>query len=109
MTRNAVGAESNGLDFRCDARSASFVTHPVSGRRERCLHWAMESGRDAGVWGSMSEDERARSMTAAQVFSQRSAAPAVRVAGGIKRFGAAVAPPGGALDGAAGPGVRLLR
>ena len=23
-----------------------------------CLAWALESGQDAGVWGSMSEDER---------------------------------------------------
>ena len=26
---------------------------------ETCLEWAMESGQDAGVWGGMSEDERA--------------------------------------------------
>ncbi len=25
---------------------------------ESCLHWAVESGQDAGVWGGMSEDER---------------------------------------------------
>lgn len=26
--------------------------------REPCLHWAIESGQDAGVWGGTSEDER---------------------------------------------------
>ena len=26
---------------------------------ETCLAWAIESGQDAGVWGGMSEDERA--------------------------------------------------
>ena len=26
---------------------------------ETCLEWAMESGLTAGVWGGMSEDERA--------------------------------------------------
>ena len=25
---------------------------------EGCLTWAMDSGRDAGVWGGLSEDER---------------------------------------------------
>jgi WhiB family transcriptional regulator, redox-sensing transcriptional regulator len=25
---------------------------------ETCLTWAMESGKDAGVWGGLSEDER---------------------------------------------------
>lgn len=25
---------------------------------ETCLEWAMESDQDAGVWGSLSEDER---------------------------------------------------
>jgi WhiB family redox-sensing transcriptional regulator len=25
---------------------------------DSCLSWAMESGQDAGVWGSLSEDER---------------------------------------------------
>jgi len=25
---------------------------------EECLHWALESGQDAGIWGGMSEDER---------------------------------------------------
>ena len=26
---------------------------------DTCLQWALESGQDAGVWGGMSEDERA--------------------------------------------------
>ena len=26
---------------------------------ETCLKWAIESGQDAGVWGGLSEDERA--------------------------------------------------
>ena len=26
---------------------------------EACLEWAIESGQDAGVWGGLSEDERA--------------------------------------------------
>ena len=25
---------------------------------ETCLHWALEAGQDAGVWGGLSEDER---------------------------------------------------
>jgi WhiB family redox-sensing transcriptional regulator len=25
---------------------------------QTCLAWAMESGKDAGVWGGLSEDER---------------------------------------------------
>jgi WhiB family redox-sensing transcriptional regulator len=25
---------------------------------ESCLHWAIETGQDAGVWGGLSEDER---------------------------------------------------
>jgi WhiB family redox-sensing transcriptional regulator len=25
---------------------------------DECLHWAIDSGQDAGVWGGMSEDER---------------------------------------------------
>ncbi|WP_043463776.1 WhiB family transcriptional regulator [Kitasatospora sp. MBT66] len=25
---------------------------------EQCLQWALETNQDAGVWGSMSEDER---------------------------------------------------
>jgi WhiB family redox-sensing transcriptional regulator len=25
---------------------------------ESCLHWAIDSGQDAGVWGGLSEDER---------------------------------------------------
>jgi WhiB family redox-sensing transcriptional regulator len=25
---------------------------------DECLHWALESGQDAGVWGGLSEDER---------------------------------------------------
>src|ERR1700753_3302363 len=25
---------------------------------EPCLHWAIESGQDSGVWGGLSEDER---------------------------------------------------
>jgi WhiB family transcriptional regulator, redox-sensing transcriptional regulator len=25
---------------------------------QECLHWAIDSGQDAGVWGGMSEDER---------------------------------------------------
>ncbi|ACY99227.1 MULTISPECIES: WhiB family transcriptional regulator [Thermomonospora] len=25
---------------------------------DACLHWALESNQDAGVWGGMSEDER---------------------------------------------------
>lgn len=24
----------------------------------QCLHWAIETGQDAGVWGGMSEEER---------------------------------------------------
>ncbi|MBB6080997.1 WhiB family transcriptional regulator [Streptomyces paradoxus] len=27
---------------------------------ERCLHWAMESGQEQGVWGGTDEDERRR-------------------------------------------------
>lgn len=26
--------------------------------REQCLQWALESSKDHGVWGGMSEDER---------------------------------------------------
>jgi WhiB family transcriptional regulator, redox-sensing transcriptional regulator len=26
--------------------------------RERCLHWAVETGQTAGVWGGLSEHER---------------------------------------------------
>lgn len=25
---------------------------------DECLHWALDSGQDAGVWGGMSEEER---------------------------------------------------
>ena len=25
---------------------------------EPCLHWAIESGQDSGVWGGLGEDER---------------------------------------------------
>lgn len=28
---------------------------PVS---EQCLHWALETGQDAGIWGGMTEGER---------------------------------------------------
>ena len=27
---------------------------------DSCLQWALESGQDSGVWGGMSEDEKAR-------------------------------------------------
>lgn len=27
--------------------------------REQCLNWALENGQDHGVWGGMTEDERA--------------------------------------------------
>jgi WhiB family redox-sensing transcriptional regulator len=26
--------------------------------RQQCLHWAIETNQDIGVWGGLSEDER---------------------------------------------------
>jgi len=37
--------------------------------KDRCLHWALETGQDHGVWGGMSEDER-RAMKRRQARSR---------------------------------------
>ena len=37
--------------------------------RDKCLHWALETGQDHGVWGGMSEDER-RAMKRRQARSR---------------------------------------
>lgn len=37
---------------------AKAVCHRRCPVRDECLHWALESGQDFGVWGGLSEDER---------------------------------------------------
>src|SRR5260221_12103932 len=84
------------------AHGASLPRAPPPGSSaswNQAVVWGRFRGRIRSCWGA--EYHHA-------MLTQRSAAPAVRVAGVIKRFGATVALAGGGLEGAEGTVVGLL-
>src|SRR5260370_3053644 len=84
------------------AHGASLPRAPPPGSSaswNQAVVWGRFRGRIRSCWGA--EYHHA-------MLTQRSAAPAVRVAGVIKRFGATVALAGGGLEGAEGTVFGLL-
>lgn len=43
---------------KLQTRQAKAVCQTRCPVKDQCLHWALENGIDAGVWGGLSEDER---------------------------------------------------
>lgn len=44
--------------------------------REPCLHWALDSGQEAGIWGGMDEDQRRAQTGRTSTTAERGGMPA---------------------------------